>query len=60
MNEEILLEKLKRRLNEPIHSDEQVLFVLIGARKLIELGGYKRTELVAAQIHDRLGCALRH
>jgi hypothetical protein len=49
MNEEVLLEKLRRKLNEPIHTEEQVLFVLIGARKLIERGGYKKTELLAGK-----------
>jgi hypothetical protein len=49
MNEDLLLQKLRNRLAEPIHTEEQVLFVLIGARKLIELGGYKKNELLAAR-----------
>src|SRR4051794_3426257 len=49
MNKEILLEKLRRKLDDPIHTEEQVLFVLIGARKLIELGGYARAELLAGK-----------
>jgi hypothetical protein len=46
MKEQTLLDKLRRRLAVPIHTEEEVLFVLIGARKLIELGGYKKKELL--------------
>jgi hypothetical protein len=49
MNQQILLDKLKKRLAVPIHTEEGVLFVLIGGRKLIELGGYKKTELLAGR-----------
>jgi hypothetical protein len=49
MNEQTLLDKLRKRLAVPIHTEEEVLFVLIGARKLIELGGYKKNELLAGR-----------
>jgi hypothetical protein len=49
MNEQTLLDKLGKRLSVPIHTEEEVLFVLIGARKLIELGGYKKNELLAGR-----------
>ena len=49
MNEQTLLGKLRKRLAVHIHTDEQVLFVLIGARKIIELGGYKKNELLAGR-----------
>ena len=49
MNEQTLLDKLRQRLAVPVHTEEQVLFVLIGARKLIELGGYKRDHLLAGR-----------
>jgi hypothetical protein len=44
-----LLDKLRKRLAVPIHTDEEALFVLVGARKLIELGAYKKNELLAGR-----------
>jgi hypothetical protein len=49
MNNQTLANKLKERLAAPIHTEEQVLYALIGARKLIELGGYEKTELLACR-----------
>lgn len=35
-----IVEKLNRKLNEPIREEQQVVYILVEARKLLEQQGY--------------------